>query len=149
MPSHLHLRKLQGGDYHKGYLDLLGQLTVVGDVTEPQFVERVAEIDQRGQDYHVAVIEDTASAKVVATGTLLIERKILRNCGLVGHIEDIVVDGSVRGQHLGQRIITELTLAAERAGCYKVILDCSESNAPFYEKCGFRRKEIQMAKYFV
>ena len=37
---------------------------------------------------------------------------------------------------------------ADHLGCYKLILDCSESNVKFYEKCGFKRKEIQMARYF-
>jgi len=40
-----------------------------------------------------------------------------------------------------------LTDTAKEAGCYKIILDCSEDNAPFYEKCGLSRKEIQMVKY--
>jgi len=38
--------------------------------------------------------------------------------------------------------------AAKAAGCYKVILDCSESNVAFYEKCGLTRKEVQMVRYF-
>lgn len=33
---------------------------------------------------------------------------------------------------------------AEEAGCYKVILDCAESNAAFYAKAGLSRKEVQM-----
>ena len=32
-------------------------------------------------------------------------------------------------------------------GCYKVILDCTEQNVPFYLSCGFTRKEVQMALY--
>jgi glucosamine-phosphate N-acetyltransferase len=28
-----------------------------------------------------------------------------------------------------------------------VILDCSEENQAFYSKCGFKRKEVQMALY--
>lgn len=66
----------------------------------------------------------------------------------VGHIEDVVVDNSVRGQHLGLRIVEFLTTFAEEAGCYKVILDCSTENATFYEKCGLSIKGTQMAKYF-
>jgi glucosamine-phosphate N-acetyltransferase len=31
--------------------------------------------------------------------------------------------------------------------CYKIILDCSEPIAGFYEKCGFSAKGIQMAIY--
>jgi len=30
----------------------------------------------------------------------------------------------------------------------QVILDCSEENQAFYRKCGFVRKEVQMALYF-
>ena len=87
--------------------------------------------------------------RVVASGTLLLERKFTRNCGTCGHIEDVVVDSNERGKDLGRVIIEALTKAAEFAGCYKVILDCSEANAGFYERCGYVRKEIQMAKYFV
>lgn len=44
------------------------------------------------------------------------------------------------------RLITALTDAAKANGCYKVILDCSEANAAFYEKCGLTKKEIQMVR---
>ena len=33
---------------------------------------------------------------------------------------------------------------AHVAGCYKVILDCSDANATFYTKCGLSHKDIQM-----
>ena len=36
---------------------------------------------------------------------------------------------------------------AEEAGCYKVILDCSEDNVAFYTKCGLTRKEVQMVRW--
>jgi glucosamine-phosphate N-acetyltransferase len=44
------------------------------------------------------------------------------------------------------RLIRDLCDAATKAGCYKVILDCAESNVPFYEKCGLARKEVQMVR---
>ena len=79
----------------------------------------------------------------------------------IGHIEDVVVDSSYRGFNLGlklllfwshwkfdlSRIIQELRRVGEAAGCYKVILDCSEKNVGFYERCGFVRKEVCMAWY--
>jgi hypothetical protein len=43
-------------------------------------------------------------------------------------------------------VIEALLEAAREAGCYKVILDCAEANAAFYEKCGLTRKEIQMVR---
>ena len=33
---------------------------------------------------------------------------------------------------------------AQKASCYKVILDCSDQNVAFYKKCGFEKKEVQM-----
>jgi glucosamine-phosphate N-acetyltransferase len=54
----------------------------------------------------------------------------------------------MRGRNLGKLIITELLALARRAGAYKVLLDCKESNVPFYEKCGLVRKEVTMAHYF-
>ncbi|XP_024394344.1 glucosamine 6-phosphate N-acetyltransferase isoform X2 [Physcomitrium patens] len=131
-----------------GFMQLLGQLTVAGAVSEEQFGERVKYLQELGDDHYVAVIEDTEKGQIIATGSVLIEHKFLRNCGKVGHIEDVVVDQTVRGQRLGQRIIESLTQFAKDKGCYKVILDCSVENAAFYEKCGYKRKEIQMAAYF-
>ena len=43
-------------------------------------------------------------------------------------------------------MIEALLEAAREAGCYKVILDCADANAAFYEKCGLIRKEIQMVR---
>ena len=31
--------------------------------------------------------------------------------------------------------------------CYKIILDCSDKNVAFYQKCGYIRKGAQMAMY--
>ena len=45
------------------------------------------------------------------------------------------------------RIVNELVAAARAAGCYKVILDCSEGNVDFYAKSGFQRKEVHMVRY--
>jgi glucosamine-phosphate N-acetyltransferase len=33
---------------------------------------------------------------------------------------------------------------ARNEKCYKVILDCSQENIPFYEKSGFRKHEVSM-----
>ena len=42
------------------------------------------------------------------------------------------------------RLITALIAEAEQRGCYKTILDCSEENVPFYRKCDFEVKGVQM-----
>ncbi len=45
------------------------------------------------------------------------------------------------------RIVNTLVVAARTAGCYKVILDCSEGNVAFYAKSGFQRKEVHMVRF--
>lgn len=145
--ANLKLRELEAGDNDKGFLDLLAQLTVVGEISQQQFKDRFQLLQSKQPDYYIVVLEDVDKQRVVASATLLIEYKILRHCGKVGHIEDVVVNDGYRGQKLGQRVIAALMAHAQSQGCYKVILDCSDSNVPFYEKCGFMRKEVQMAMY--
>lgn len=111
---------------------------------------------------------DPAKDLVIAAATLFIERKFLHNCGLVGHVEDVVVNKTYRGRRLGLRIIEQLKTWAKEAGCYKIILDCAAHNVAFYSKVvcdrvrplqqpsltaaglqvGFVKKEEQMACYF-
>lgn len=66
--------------------------------------------------------------QVVACGSVIIERKFVRNAGLVGHIEDIAVSQSMQGRKLGMKIINTLVDIGLARGCYKIILDCSEKN---------------------
>jgi glucosamine-phosphate N-acetyltransferase len=147
------IRSLEPSDFSKGFLALLAKLTTVGNVSEEEFTRRFEEIfdaekkiEGQSPPYTIAVIED--QGRIVATGTLLIEKKFIHSCGCIGHIEDVVVDEAIRGHQLGKRIIRFLTDCAKDANCYKVILDCSEHNVGFYEKCGYSRKSVQMAKYF-
>ncbi|KAK9811248.1 hypothetical protein WJX72_000631 [[Myrmecia] bisecta] len=139
-------RELEAADYHKGFLGLLSQLTVVGTITEAAFAERLEHLKRLG-DYLTVVVEDTSTGKIAATATLVVERKFVHQCGLAGHVEDVVVDAGYRGQKLGQRVVERLLEEAQARNCYKVILNCTDANAPFYAKCGFTRKDVQMAKY--
>jgi glucosamine-phosphate N-acetyltransferase len=94
-----------------------------------------------------AVEDRAAGGKIVACGTLFLELKFIHTGGWCGHIEDVVVDKAERGRGLGRLIVSTLKNAAQRLGCYKVILDCADANVGFYEKCGFSRKEVCMARY--
>ena len=82
----------------------------------------------RPDTYYAIVIVDRASDKIIGVGSLVVERKFLRGLGKVGHIEDIAVDKQQQGKKVGLRIINGLTYISEATGCYKTILDCSESN---------------------
>jgi glucosamine-phosphate N-acetyltransferase len=139
----MEFRKLEYNDYYKGYIDLLNRLSVCTQISEPQFLKF---INLLNENHIVLVLEH--NNKIIATGTLFIENKLIRNCGKVGHIEDIVVDPDYRNKHIGKHIMEELIKYAEEKNCYKVSLYCSKENMKFYEKCGLTKKEEQMTKYF-
>jgi glucosamine-phosphate N-acetyltransferase len=147
LPEGYSCRPLQRNDFHNGFLDVLRVLTTVGDVTEEKWNERYEWIAHRNDEYFMLVITDDSS-KVVGTGALVVERKFIHNLGMVGHIEDIAVAKDQQGKKLGLRIIQALDYVAEKVGCYKSILDCSEANEGFYIKCGFRRAGLEMAHYY-
>jgi len=131
------------------YLELLSELTVIEDIQDELFVNSVHEIhNNRGYIiicYANEPNEDTF--EIIGSGTILIERKIIRGCRSVGHIEDIVVKEKYRGNNLSQTILDLLQEYAIKQNCYKVILDCKRSVKKVYEKNNFVEKDIQMVKY--
>lgn len=147
--QYLDVRRLEISDKSKGFIELLQQLSICDSVSDKEYEERFRELSSQGDDHVICVIEDNHSGKIIGTGSVFIEKKFLRNCGKVGHIEDVVVDTNARGMNLGKKIIKFLSDHARSMGCYKVILDCSVENRSFYEKCGFKQKEIQMVMYFI
>jgi len=142
------IRLLEKGDYDRGFLELLAQLTTAGSVSRQDFHTRFDQMKQQKDTYFVVVIEDCTRKLIVATATLMIEWKFIHNCGKVGHVEDVVVNQTYRGKNLGLRVVEELNRIAKQLGCYKIILDCSVANVPFYNRLGYVEKERQMALYF-
>lgn len=132
---------LSRADYNNGALELLSQLTTVGDVSNDNF-NKFVEL-QSSDMYNTKVIRDE-DGKVVGMATLLVEAKLIHGYSKVGHVEDVVVDKNQRGNKLGLYIIRYLVNLAQDFGCYKVILDCEEKNVGFYEKCGLTEKGIEM-----
>ena len=139
------IRKLAKKDFNNKYFDLLDQLSSTNqeNITYDKFE---LFINQLNNNHNIYVIEK--NNKIIASGTLLIENKIIHNFGKVGHIEDIVVDFNERGSGLGKLMINHLIETAKNLNCYKIILNCNESNVKFYEKCGFIKKELEMVIYF-
>ncbi|KAK8023837.1 hypothetical protein PG993_011903 [Apiospora rasikravindrae] len=149
LPAGYTARALRLSDYDAGFLDCLRVLTTVGEISKEAFTERYNWM-AKNDSYYLLVIEDASNEKpvIVGTGALIVERKFIHSLGLVGHIEDIAVAKDQQGKKLGLRLIQALDYVAEKVGCYKTILDCSEANEGFYVKCGFRRAGLEMAHYY-
>lgn len=65
------------------------------------------------------------------------------------YIDDLCVDETIRGQHVGSRLYEYVLEFAKQSGCYNVTLNvwaCNESARKFYEKCGLVPQKIGMEK---
>lgn len=140
-------RYIDDDDINDSYYELLGQLTNI-DKKKMNTNKSKEFIYKLNNNHRIFVIEDCLKNAVIASGTIFIEEKLIRNYGKVGHIEDIVVNSKYRGYGLGKKMIELLTEYAKMQGCYKCILDCSDENVGFYEKCDYVRKGAQMAIYY-
>ena len=62
-------------------------------------------------------------------------------------IDDLCVDQSMRGKHVGEALFDYVKQEAKKMGCYEVTLNVWAGNTPaekFYEKMGMKTKERQM-----
>ncbi|XP_065372142.1 probable glucosamine 6-phosphate N-acetyltransferase [Calliphora vicina] len=134
--SWLKVRPLKDGDYDRGFLQLLSQLTHVGPVSRTQFLTRFSQMKASG-DYFVTVIEDTRKNEIIGAASLIIERKFIHNCAIRGRLEDVVVNDTYRGKQLGKLIVVSVSLLAQYLGCYKMSLDCKDKLIKFYETLGY------------
>ena len=89
----------------------------------------------------VGIYED----KVVAYGSIVIENKIRGD--IAGHVEDIVVDDSMRGKLVGVKLINKLINIGSEKGCYRITLFCEEKLIKFYERTGFKVNNVMMKKF--
>jgi|TARA_B110000483_G_scaffold215941_1_gene267042 glucosamine-phosphate N-acetyltransferase len=82
---------------------------------------------------------------VAGYGTISFEKKI--RGGILGHIEDIVVDKKYQSKGIGKKIIQNLTNVGIKKPCYKITLQCSDvKNVNFYNTCGFKKNGFIMQK---
>ena len=71
-------------DYDKGFVELLRQLTNVGDVTKEMFEFTFDHRVSRSKT--ILVIEDTRNNTIVGTASLLKEFKFTNHCGSHGSV---------------------------------------------------------------
>jgi glucosamine-phosphate N-acetyltransferase len=135
------IRQIKKTDLDNAFFSLLSQLS--GEVTSYDVDHLWGEYSKNSD--HITFVDEVKEAakpaRILATSSVIIENKFLHCGSKVGHIEDVVVDKDTRGSGLGQKIVEHCIDYARDAGCYKVILDCSNKNVPFYINCGMYLSE--------
>jgi len=130
------IRELKKEDLWNGFLTSLDSLKEASNIDKNKAGAIFDKINSN-PDHIIAVAE--MNGEIVGSTTLLIESKFIHNGGLVGHIEDVVVNKNYQGQKIGEKIMNFLIEISKKRGCYKTILDCTDDVKPFYEKLGFKQ----------
>jgi glucosamine-phosphate N-acetyltransferase len=132
-------------DLRKGYFSTLKNLSEVGNIEENiDRAEAVFKQINANPLHKIFVAVDKLTSDVIGSTTLLIEQKLIHNGGKAGHIEDVVTRKGFEGFGIGSALIDHALQVAKSVGCYKVVLDCSDTNIRFYQKAGFRVHETSM-----
>ena len=135
------IREIKIEDLENGFLETLDSLRLASNIDKEKAQEIFKKIDSN-PDHIIAVAE--MDGEIVGATTLLIESKFIHEGGLVGHIEDVVVNQKVQGKKIGEKIMKYLLEFAKNRGCYKTILDCTDDVKGFYEKLGFKHTANEM-----
>ena len=125
------------------YIQLLSYLTSTYDLTLEQFNQNIKDISNIGLII-VCILRENNTIRLLGSGTIIIEPKIIHGGKSVGHIEDLVVHPNYRNQGIAQTILNKL-IDYSKEDCYKVILNCNPNMEQFYNRLGFEKKCIQMA----
>ena len=136
------IRKIEKRDYHKNYLNLISQLT--NEDIECTYEEFVNNLNDMKSDIYVIESEGI----IIASITLLFEKKFIHNLSKVCHIEDVIVDKNYHKKGIGSKLINFSILKAKEEECYKIILNCKDKLVNFYNRFGFNNKNQEMSLYF-
>ena len=138
----MQIRNLQREDLDIHYFKLLNELSSSLSIGAEKNFDKLWSNFSDNDNYHIVVAFSDFS--ILGTASLFIEKKI--NGVSAGHIEDVVVSRSQRGIGIGGLLIKNLIKTAKKKKCYKIILNCSDKNVPFYEKLGFLKIDNGMKK---
>ncbi len=130
------IRKLQKKDLFNGFLKSLDSLRKASDLSPKKAKTIFDKITKNHDEIIYVAVKDGV---VIGAASIIIEQKFIHKGGKVGHIEDVVVSKKFQGKGIGQKIVNALLEYAQKQGCYKTILDCTEELIPFYERIGFKR----------
>lgn len=141
IPGILALLRQVGQVHHQGRPDIFrrgaqkyGASQVIAMLNKPGTPIFVAVEADRVLGYCFCLVKEHHRDPVIADHTEL-------------YIDDLCVDESCRGQHIGKALYENACRYARQRSCYNVTLNvwsCNESAIKFYESCGLKPQKIGM-----
>ena len=94
----------------------------------------------------VAEIEKNKKKKIIGFCSIFFYLRI--RGGLIGCIEDIVINSKFRKRGIGKAMISKLISLSKIKNCFKINLACQEDTTVFYKKMNFLKNGISMNFFF-
>jgi glucosamine-phosphate N-acetyltransferase len=101
-------------------------------------------LKSESQSYICAVIDEN----LVGFCSLTIKNSLWQ-AGLLGHIDELIVDKHYHGKGIGSMLLGSITKLAKEKGCRRIELDSAFNRAEahkFYEKNGFEKRAYLFSK---
>ena len=141
VPGILALLKQVGQVHHQGRPDIFragaqkyGASQVISMLNKPGTPIFVAAEKEKVLGYCFCFVKEHTKDPVIADHTEL-------------YIDDLCVDETCRGQHIGKQLYESACRYARQRRCYNVTLNvwsCNESAIKFYERCGLKPQKVGM-----
>jgi glucosamine-phosphate N-acetyltransferase len=138
------IREIEETDLSNGFFETLSNLSDVKKISQDKEKTRKVINEIKSNSFYKLFVAVCDDSEIIGSTTLLIEQKFIHDGGKVGHIEDVVTRKGYEGFGIGSSLINRSLQFAKQIGCYKVILECSIQNVPFYTKLGFKQHEVSM-----
>ncbi len=127
------VRYLRQSDFQHGLADCLRALSDCPDLDSSSASHIQAQRKRRGVLTLVALV----GRQVVGTASFFLEPKFLHGGSWAGHVEDVAVHPAFQAHGIGTLLVERIIAICRQRGCYKIILDCDQTVAPFYARLGF------------
>lgn len=138
------IRECKEGDFEQ-VLKLLAQLWPEKKLDEKELQQVFLRgLNSEFQSYVCAVIEEN----IVGFGSLTIKNSLWQ-AGLLGHIDELVVDKEYRGKGIGSKLLEYITNIAKEKSCVRIELDSAldrNQAHKFYEQNGFENRAFLFSK---
>lgn len=130
------IREVKKEDLNNGVLSTLKEVWHITEISDETFDDFV------NNNNHMFVVE--INDEIVGCATLHLQKKLIRNGGIAGFIEDVVIREEFRGKNIGSKLIKKLIDKSKEMNCYKVVLSCFPNRENFYIRNGFYNESINM-----
>jgi GNAT superfamily N-acetyltransferase len=131
------VREFKKTDITSGLLETLQEVWSISEISESTINDFLS------NDNHLYVVEND-KGEVIGSATLHVQKKLIRNGGIAGFLEDVVIREEYRNNGVGSLLVQKIIEKSKELNCYKLVLSCFPERTAFYERNGFFKESINM-----